>query len=200
MFASISVRQLRLPIAAAVLLILLGIGGLAASEFYLEKARQNKQAAKTQREAAQNRLAKASEEGKEIRENLVHYRRMVERGMVGPENRLDWIERIARIKTERRLPEIRYNIEPQRPLDYPGMAPAGEMDFVASRMKLEMVLLHEGDLLNFLSDLLAATQAHVVVRSCQMNRIERPPSAAAVPTLRAGCTVDLVTLKNTKPT
>jgi hypothetical protein len=200
MLGSISVRGLRFPIAIALVLALLGISGLVASEFYLDDARSKKNAAKEQRETSQGRLAKASEEEKEIRENLVHYRRMVERGMVGPENRLDWIERIARIKDERRLFEIRYNIEPQRPLDYPGIAASGDMDFVVSRMKLEMVLLHEGDLLNFLSDLLATGQAHIVVRRCQLNRVDRPSTAAAVPTLRADCTVDLVTLKNTKPT
>ncbi|MSQ72943.1 MAG: hypothetical protein EXR27_16865 [Betaproteobacteria bacterium] len=200
MFASISVRELRLPIIFAVVMALLGIGGLVASEFFLDQAHQKKLAAQNQREAAQDRLAKASEEEKEIRANLVHYKRMVDRGIVGPENRLDWIERIARIKAERKLFEIRYNIEPQRPLDYPGIVPAGDMDFVMSKMKLDMTLLHEGDLLVFMSDLLAAGQAHVVVRRCLMNLLDRPPTAATVPTLQIECTVDLVTLRNTKST
>jgi hypothetical protein len=127
---------------------------------------------------------------------------MQRHGMVGEQSRLDWIESIARIKNQRKLFEIRYNIEAQNTLDYPGVVATGAADFVVSRMKLSMLLLHEGDLLNFLSDLQVAGKAHVSVRRCTVTRIERgaTPSATALqPRLRAECQVDLVSVRGIKP-
>jgi len=72
-----------------------------------------------------------------------------------------------------------------------------------SRMKLEMLLLHENDLLDFLADLEAARKAYVSARQCQVTRIERAPapgSTALQPRLRAECQVDLVSVRGVRPT
>jgi len=131
----------------------------------------------------------------------VHFEQMRQHGMMGEQNRIDWIESIARIKNDRKLFEIRYSIAAQRSVDYPGVVATGAADFVVSRMRLNMLLLHEGDLLNFLADLQAAGKGHVSVRHCSVARIERgAPSATALqPRLRAECLVDLVSVRGIKP-
>ena len=109
---------------------------------------------------------------------------------------------IAKIKKDRKLFEIMYNFDAQKPLDYPGIVATGAADFVVSRLKLDMLLLHEGDLLNFLADLQANIKAHVSVRSCTVTRIERglaPGATALQPRLRAECQVDLVSVRGIKP-
>jgi hypothetical protein len=190
-------KRLRLPLVAAAALLALGAACLLASEDYLDTAKKARDAARLSRVAAQERVSKVSEEEREIRENLVHYEQMRRRGMVGEQSRLDWIESIARIKNDRKLFEIKYSIEAQRPLDYPGIVTTGAADFVVSRMKLEMLLLHEEDLLNFLADLEAAGKAYVSVRHCTVSRIER--ATALQPRLRADCQVDLVSVRGVKP-
>jgi hypothetical protein len=195
-------NRLRLPLAAATALLALGAACLLASDHYLDAARKARDAARLSRVAAQERVSKVSEEEREIRENLVHYEQMRRRGMLGEQSRLDWIESIARIKNDRKLLEIKYAIEPQRSLDYPGIVATGAADFVVSRMKLEMQLLHEEDLLNFLADLEAAGGAYVSVRHCSVNRIERgaaPAASALQPRLRADCLVDFVSVRGIKP-
>ena len=193
-------KHLRLPLAAATVLIVMGIACLAVSESWLIDARKARDVSKNSSAQAQKRLDQVSEEEREIKENMLWYARMASRGMVDLENRLDLIDSIAKIKSARKLFEIRYNIEPQRPLVYPGMTPAGAVDLVGSRMKLEMQLLHEEDLLRFLSDLNAAALSHVSVRHCTLNRIERGPgqALAAVPRLTSSCEVDLVVVKQVK--
>jgi len=194
-------RRLRLPMAATALLVLLGAACVTASDHYLGEVKNAREAARVQREQAQKRVAQVAEEEREIQENLVHYRRMVERGMAAQENRLDVIDVIARIKNDRRLFEIRYNIEPQKPLQYDGIVRSTPVDLVASRLKLEMLLLHEEDLLNFISDLEASRKGFVSVRSCIVSRIDRgtAPTPTVVPRLRSECEVDLVALKQVKP-
>lgn len=190
-------KRLRLQAGIAVLLVGLGAASLAVSDHYLSEATEALAAARTQRAAAQERVSKVSEEEREIRESLIFYQRMQRQGMIGQENRLDWIDAIARIKAERKLFEIKYSIEPQKPLDYPGIVPTKGGEFVVSRMKLDMLLLHEEDLLNFLSDLRATGRFHVSVRHCSMSRIERGPVAPGqplMPRLRSECQIDLITV------
>ncbi len=193
------VKELRLAIAAAAIMIILGIGCVAVSDYYLGQARNENAAAKQRRLEAQKRVEQVAEEEREIRRNLVSYQSMVSRGMASEQNRLDIIDEIARIKKERRLFEIRYDIEPQKPLSYPGMHPAGPLDFVGSRMKLEMLLLHEQDLLGFLDDLIGSAKTYISVRGCTVTRSDGglPPFAVA-PRLRSECELDLIALKQSK--
>ena len=193
-------KRLRLPVFVATVLIAMGVGCLAASETWLADARKARDGARNSSTLAQKRVDQVAEEEREIKENMLWYARMASRGMVDPENRLDLIDSIAKIKAARKLFEIRYNIEPQRPLGYPGITPAGAMDLVGSRMKLDMQLLHEEDLLKFLSDLDAAALSHVSVRRCTLDRIERDPAQAlaAVPRLNSSCDLDLVVVKQVK--
>ena len=191
-------KRLRIPLAVAILLLALGAACLIASGYYLDEARTARDASRLSRVAAQERVSKVSEEERGIREDLVYYEQMRQRGIVGEQSRLDWIESITRIKNERKLFEIRYNFDAQRPLDYPGLVATSAAEFVVSRLKLDMLLLHEGDLLNFLADLQAGIKAHVSVRNCTVTRIERgaaPGATTLQPRLRAECQVDLVSVR-----
>jgi hypothetical protein len=174
---------------------------MTISEHYVDIAKERRKGTQVKRTAALERVARAAEEEKEIRGNLVHYRKMIESGIVGPKNRLDLIEKIAAIKTQRKLFEIKYNISAQRPLDYPGIQQTGALDFVNSQMRLDITLLHEDDLLNFIADLQASRQTHVSVRHCTIQRLPGAPAnvSGAVPMLKSDCTVDLINLIDSKP-
>lgn len=191
-------KRLRMPLAVAIVLLALGAACLIASGYYLDEARTARDATRLSRVAAQERVSRVAEEERGIRDDLVYYEQMRQRGIVGEQSRLDWIESITRIKNERKLFEIRYNFDAQRPLDYPGLVANPSAEFVVSRLKLDMLLLHEGDLLNFLADLQAGIKAHVSVRNCTVTRIERgaaPGATTLQPRLRAECQVDLVSVK-----
>jgi hypothetical protein len=195
-------KRLRMPLAVAIVLLALGAASLVTSGYFLDAEKAVQAATRLSRVAAQQRVSRVSEEEREIREDLVYYEQMRQRGVVGEQSRLDWIESIARIKNDRKLFEIRYSFEPQKPLDYPGLVATGTAEFVVSRLKLDMLLLHEGDLLNFLADLQTHIKAQVSVRKCTVSRIERGAAPAATslqPRLRAECQIDLVSVKGIKP-
>jgi len=192
-------RPLRWPLAIAVLLAAAGIGVTVMSERQLDAARKARDLAHTQRIAAQERVTKATDEERQIRQNLGEYQKMVDSGMVGRVNRLDLIERISDIKKARKLFEMRYNIDAQKPLDYPGLSATGGMDFVTNRMQLTMLLLHEDDFLGFLHDLGEGSKAYVSMRRCALARNATAQTAGASPGLRAECTIDLINLVETQP-
>ncbi len=195
-------QQLAFPALIAVAMLAGGIAAVGASEHYLRKVRVERQAAADERRAAQDKLARATSEEREIREKLVDYRRLLERGIIGDEQRLDWVDTIGQIKTARRIHDIKYSISPQRAFEIPGgAASGGDVEFRVSELKLEMQLLHEEDLLVFLEDLRRQLKTHVMVRSCAMTRTERAGGferSGASPRLRADCLVDLVTIRDRK--
>jgi hypothetical protein len=191
-------KRLRVPIALCIALITAGVIALVAAERAMGQAQSNKSEANKSKLAAQDRVAKATEEEREIRENLVQFQQLVSWGMVGEEKRLDWVETIAQIRQQRKLFRINYDIEAQRVLDYPGVMPAGGVEFMSSRLKVDMPLLHEEDLLNFLADLQAARKAYMSPRRCVLERTEReaPPGGRGMaPRLRSDCQLDMISIR-----
>ncbi len=193
-------KRLRGPIAAALILIGIGAAALMVSDTRLVEARKARKAAQDQLRSTRDRVSRVAEEEREIRDNLVYFEKMASRGMVGAEKRLEWIESIAAIRQRRRLFEIRYTVDAQRVVDYPGVVQTRKSDsatFMASRLKLDMQLLHEGDLLAFLADLEAAGNSLVSPRSCNISRVEGAGGGGGPmrPRLRANCVVDMITLK-----
>jgi len=190
-------QQLIGPAIVALALAAAGAAVVAVTSKLLQKTRVEQQTVKAEREAEQNKFLRATDEEREIRERLVDYRKLVDRGLVGEERRVDWVDRINSIKTARKLLDIKYSIEPQRLVDYPGIGGPGEVEFLTSPMTVEMALLHEEDLFRFLADLRSTLNAHVLVRSCTMERSDRSPSDRALTArLRAACNIDLITIRD----
>lgn len=192
-------QRLIVPATTAVAFLAVGAIAVFGAQQFLQKARAEQQKAAADRQSAQNRLARATDEEREIRETLVDYQKLRDRGLIGDEQRQDWVEQLGRIKAARKLFDVKYTIDPQRPADYPGIAGAGDVEFLVSPMKLDMTLLHEEDLFRFLEDLRGALSSHVVVRSCKMQRLDRPAAERAIaPRVRADCALDLVTIRDRK--
>lgn len=195
-------KRLRWAIAFLVVMALMG-GGSVWTTQQLQKSSEKafKDAAAARREI-QSKLARAQEEQQELRDKIGRFQALKTRGFIGPEQRLDWIETIARIKAARRIFKLDYEFSPQRPVDasiLPGGAAAGGFEIMASQMQLQMQLLHEGELLAFLAELREAVQALVQVRSCTIGRLapgnaDRGNNAQ----LKAECTLEWITLKEGK--
>jgi len=192
-------RRLAVPGIVALALVAGGLAAVILTQRLVLKAAGEQKAAAAERQSAQGRLARATDEEREIRDRLVDYRKLVDRGVIGDEQRLDWVDRIAEIKAARKLFDVKYTIEAQRAVDYPGLAGAGEVEVMASPMKLDMGLLHEEDLFRFLDDLRRALSAHVVVKSCTLQRSASAPAERGLaPRLQASCDIDLVTIRDRK--
>jgi hypothetical protein len=192
-------KKLVLPFALAAVLVAAGAALIWFVDRQLAEANAKFAAVKNDRAQARERLEKISEEEREVKERIEVYRRLRELRIIGKERRLDWVDAIQRIRTTREMLDVRYVIEPQRVLvSIPGKP--GNVDFNVSTMKLELALLHEGDLLAFLDDLRDAGNAYVSVQRCAVQRSTtggQPPGATTLtPRLRAECLIDLITVQD----
>jgi hypothetical protein len=199
-FGASDLKRLRLPVAACVALALAGAACYFAADDYLQETKKLGASASAQRAEVQAKLASANEEEREIKANLQQYQALAARGIIGEEKRLDWIDTITAIKNERRLFNINYSIEPQRALDYPRFGAGGGVNFVASRVKMDIQLLHEEDLLNFIDDLTKRGKSYLSARSCDVRRAELGSGGTTLASrLQAACVFDLITIRHNKP-
>jgi hypothetical protein len=192
-------RHVRWSLVALLLTAVIGVTAVMAVRHLVDKTDAANRQLTAKVTDIRSRLARARDEELDIRGKIALYQRLQEHGIIGPEARLDWIEQIARIKAERRLLGIDYEILPQAALSndvLPTGPAAGAYEIMASPMKLRMRLLHENDLLIFLGDLRQAIKAHMLIRECKIDRAsaapaERGPAAQ----LQADCLIDLITLR-----
>jgi len=193
-FSARELRQLALPLVAFIALVAAGSGLVTWTENERTAAERDLTAARVARSQAKERLMRIAEEEREVKEKLEVYRRLKDIGILGEEQRLEWADAMARIRTERELPDLRYRVERQQPLKTVPGKPAS-VEFYASKMHVSLALLHEGDLLSFLGDLRASGNAYYAIRSCSLTRTGQTAAIAALsPRLRAECEIDLITI------
>ncbi|HET7198157.1 MAG TPA: hypothetical protein VFI86_05785 [Burkholderiales bacterium] len=189
-------KRLLAPVAIALVALAAGAALVWSAGGTLAAAQRTLAGAAEQRKENTERLARIAEEEREVRQKLDVYQRLKRLNIVGEENRLEWADAIARIRSERELLDLRYVIERQKLLvSVPGK-PAN-VDFYSSTMKVDLALLHEEDLLRFLSDLRRSGNAYYSVRRCDMTRTGQALSGATMtPRLRASCEIDLITIRD----
>ena len=183
--------ELRLSLAAALLMIALGATGVHLALASARQAHAEQAAAQRQRDEIDDKLRRVRSEEAEIKQKSAVFHRLQQRGMIGEEQRLDWVELLKTIRERRRLLELRYEIAPQRALD---AITSGALSFYASAMKIELKLLHEEDLTRLLGDLRQQAGPLIRVRSCKLARLPRISGDIAAP-LQADCQIDWITLR-----
>lgn len=193
-FTAQELKKLALPLVLLAALLGAGAGLILWTQAEQAVAARQLAAARTERSQAQERLTRIAEEEKEVNDKLEVYRRLKSLHILGEEQRLEWADAMTRIRTTRELLDLRYLVDRQRSLSvFPGK-PAG-VEFFASTMRVEIALLHEGDLLGFLRELRDSGNAYYSVKRCAIARTGTAPTGTSiVPRLRADCEIDLITI------
>jgi hypothetical protein len=193
-FTREELRQLALPALIAALLIAAGGASIWSGDAALTRASRTLAGAQAERQQAAERLTRISEEEREVKEKLDVYRRLQALNILGEERRLEWADAIARIRTQRELLDLSYRVERQKLLlSAPGKP--RNVDLFASTMRVQLALLHEGDLVRFLADLRDSGNAYYAVRRCVLTRTGQAATGTSItPRLRADCEIDLVTM------
>lgn len=188
--------DLRKAGASALLALAMAVAGAAAvwaSTRFAGDVRQAHERALAARTEAQRALAGARAEEAEIAAKIDRFRQLVERGAVGAEQRLAWVELIRDVRARHHLGAVDYEFSPQRPLD-PLIAPpdADQLEAAGSTLRIRMPLLHEGQLIAMLDDLAFNASAVVRVRECSITRATVSSDAEQ---LVADCLLDWITFR-----
>jgi hypothetical protein len=193
-FTREEMRKLALPVLAALALLAAGAWLVSSAAEARTRAQAQLVAAQAERRLNGDRLARIAEEEREVREKLDVYKHLKRLNIIGEERRLEWADAVARIRNQRELLDLTYRVDRQKLLkSVPGKP--GSIDFFASTMTVQLDLLHEEDLLRFLSDLRESGNAYYAVKSCDLRRTGQAATGTTItPRLRASCEIDLITV------
>ncbi|MFK8067347.1 MAG: hypothetical protein AB8D52_03800 [Gammaproteobacteria bacterium] len=105
-----------------------------------------------------------------------HYPRFIEyynRGIIGSEKRLNWIETLQSTGEGIKLPAMRYQIESRKPYKPDYELNTGSYELYATRMKLNLGLLHEIDLAKLISELNKDASGLFNIKRCRFSRTNK---------------------------
>lgn len=181
--------------AAAVGLLVLGLTWQASTGWLGERAGAFRR--------ARAELARAAEQYHSASDNQAVYaryadrfRRMIERGWIGRENRLGWIEALQTISRDLRRPSLHYRIGAQHVVERPG----AHLALRRTAMRLRFGALHAGDVLTLLSRLRRAGDGLMAIDYCSLSRAgERIQFSARAVNVNVECRLQWYTLRIERP-
>ena len=136
------------------------------------------------------------EEEKKIRTFLPEFVDLYHKGVVGQEQRLNWIETLKEAQNTVRLPSLSYNINSQRVNTPVFPVDLGRFKLYTSEMTLQLSLLHEGDLLNLLEHMDKRANGTFSMDTCTFTKagsiVMDNPKA---PNITVNCNLDWYTIK-----
>lgn len=190
-------QKLRAP------LLILAAVSMAASVLFgtAQYFKQNQEAALQNQQnllnAARQRYQLSGTEKDMITEYLPKYQRLISKGFVGEERRIEWVEQLREQHKTQKLFGINYSISPQEKYTPTFAANTGGFTLNRSVMKLELDMLHEGDLLQLTEALSRMNATPFILRDCEISRLNSAAQLGNQLTanLHALCEIDWLTLR-----
>ena len=180
---------LRWHLLALCLCALLGVIVVYGSAEYARSSQKDRLRAQGMLAQARLNLATARQDQENMGKYADEYSALIERNIIGDEQRLDWLEGMEKIRRNSAVPSFSYQIGPQVKYLSQPVLDSGNFDFYYSEMKLQLELLHEQQLLDFFDALGTQIKGHYHLQGCSLQRND---SAR----LHAECSGGWLTLKN----
>ncbi len=184
--------HVRKPAILFGIVLLLSAALVTGGRLMVTKTRPGTERAQQNHAAAQERLTQAETERQEIKDFGRTFEQLRARGFFGPENRLAMVEAISASQRARALLPMTYEFAPQQVVAIDPALLAAPLELHASAVTLDMNLLHEMDLVNFLRDLRGA--GLYTVKECVLTSLNATEGDARTPRLAAQCTLFWLTV------
>lgn len=191
----ITLQALKFPLVTLVTVIVIGAILLNNLDSALTTAKRELARQQGNVRDASARLQKARDDNAIIERYLDNYLYLQQIGVVGDEQRLNWLDSLRFTNQQTRVFGYNYQIGTQQAYPYAGELDPGPLTLHQSVMKIAIRLLHEGDLISFLGTLAQQRAGVFSVDQCTMERIEAPGSARNRPNVLADCELAWITLR-----
>lgn len=191
-------RLLIRPMVVFLAILLLSVSALAGS-YYFKAEQQQENARHYQKlREVEKRYSITAQDIEQIYEYYPRFLALKRQGLISRGNRkLEWVKTLAEVAERVKLPKIYYNLD--SPIRYnPSWAPYhGRFNLMAYRMKLDMDLLHEIDLMDLLRGFKQRAKGWFVVDQCVL--VQRHKEIVISPeesNLSAGCQLSWLTIES----
>ena len=192
-FSQSDLPHLKWRLLSLLLVLATGSAAVMLSANFVTQAQRDQQTAQHQLNEARSRLAAAQDDRANMATYALEYGTLLQRKIIGNDQRLDWIEGLEKIQRHKRVLDFKYAIAPQQPYTPAPPLDSGNFELNLSNMTLQLDLLHERQLINFFDTLRTDIKGWFIIDHCAL---ERSADVNATPQLKAECTGGWLTLKN----
>jgi hypothetical protein len=140
------------------------------------------------------RYLAVDEEEKLIKEYYPRFIELYNKGVIGKEQRLNWLEVLRTTGLEMVVPGLSYQIKSQDTYTPSYSVTLGHFKIFSSKMTLNMRLLHEGDLFGILNRLDENAKGIYSLNSCQLSQRGSIVENADAPNINAVCELQWFTI------
>lgn len=160
---------IRNALIGVVLSLVISVSLVAGSFYFRDEMQKDFNMHNASFRAISQRYLAIDEEEKQIRKYYPKFIELYNQGVIGQEQRLNWIEVLRNTGSEINLPSLVYSINSQKKYTPAFKVNLGKFQLYASEMDLTLALLHEGDLFNLLERIRGEAKGIFSVNSCSFN-------------------------------
>lgn len=165
--------SMRLPMAVLVAVLVVSVLIIKTSSMQHAAAETQLRTQDQALKEARQRHEHSGLERQAIMEYLPAYRSLEQEGLVGKEQRIEWIESLRTANKQAGLFGVAYQIEARKPFSMTGLDGTAAQYVHQTQMKLSFGLVHEGDLMRFLDTLSLQKSGLYLLKRCAVGRLAR---------------------------
>jgi hypothetical protein len=165
--------SMRLPMAVLVAVLVASVLLIKSSSIQHATAVAQLRSQDKALKEARERHERSGLERQAIQEYLPGYRSLQQEGLVGEEQRIEWIESLRAANKQAGLFGVAYQIEARKPFSLAGLDSVAAQYVHQTPMKLSFGVVHEGDLMRFLETLGTQKSGLFLIKRCAISRLAR---------------------------
>lgn len=188
-------NEIKAPVALLAAVVLAGAAAVSWTRSEIVKSQRALSAQENQLREARNRFQRSGDERDLIVRYTQPYEELRRQGLIGPEQRINWLDALRTTNQQTRLFGAEYQVSTQQAYPYAQELNAPRLGMAQSVMKLSLQLTHEEELLRFFRQLEAQGAGAFDVNECVLERISSADAPlGAHPNVRAECELAWITL------
>lgn len=194
-FNSRHLNELKAPLVVLAAVVLGSAALISWTRAEIVKSQRTLTTQENQLREARNRFQRSGDERDLIARYVPPYEELRKQGLIGPEQRINWLDALRVTNQQTRLFGAQYRVTTQQAYPYAQELNAPKLGMAQSVMKLSLQLAHEGELLRFFRQLEAQGAGAFDINECVLERAVSPDAPLnAQPNLRAECELAWITL------
>ncbi len=183
-------KTIRVPGILFLVALALCFGAIEGGIYYQDAQKKILRKETRRLKKMQRKHNMAASDIEQVHVNYPRFQEMEQRGIIGVENRIAWVENLTLQARGMHLKTLTYAISPPRDWAPSFMKMSGDVGVYVSDMTLEARLLHEGDLLQLLERLRTSNRGLFTVGNCEMKRLRDKIMRSSVDSnLESRCTL-----------
>ena len=194
-------RKLQTTLIVLIMVFIAVISMIISAQNFSIQQEQALQKQKNLLNLARQRFQSSGIEKETIAQYLPKYQLLINRGFVGEERRLEWVEELRNQHQILKLFSIKYSIGLQEPYSSNLAINLGGFVLNRSVMTIDLDMLHEEDILQLTEALSNRNKEVFMLRDCEITRLNNGVvlSDQLIANLHAKCELDWLTLREPAP-